>query len=53
MASSSKTFSTGRILFQRIFGTEDHKPALLGFLNDLLELDDSHRIDAVSLLPPE
>ncbi len=40
-------------VFQRIFGTEDHKPALLGFLNDLLELDDAHRIDAVSLLPPE
>src|ERR1041384_6499671 len=40
-------------VFQRIFGTEDHKPALLGFLNDLLELDDTHRIHAVSLLPPE
>ncbi len=40
-------------VFQRIFGTEDHKPALLGFLNDLLELDDAHRIHAVSLLPPE
>jgi len=40
-------------VFQRIFGTEDHKPALLGFLNDLLELDDAHHIRAVSLLPPE
>src|SRR6201991_3717594 len=40
-------------VFQRIFGTEDHKPALLGFLNDLLELDDAHRIQSVTLLPPE
>jgi predicted transposase/invertase (TIGR01784 family) len=40
-------------VFQRIFGSEDHKPALLGFLNDLLELDDAHRIQAVSLLSPE
>jgi len=40
-------------VFQRIFGSEEHKPALLGFLNDLLELDDAHRIQSVSLLPPE
>jgi predicted transposase/invertase (TIGR01784 family) len=40
-------------VFQRIFGSEDHKPVLLGFLNDLLELDEAHRIQAVSLLPPE
>jgi predicted transposase/invertase (TIGR01784 family) len=40
-------------VFQRIFGTEDHKPALIGLLNDLLELDDAHRIQSVSLLPPE
>jgi len=40
-------------VFQRIFGSEDHKPALLGFLNDLLELDDAHRIKSASLLPPE
>ena len=40
-------------VFQRIFGSEDHKPALLGFLNDLLELDGPHRIQSVSLLPPE
>jgi len=40
-------------VFQRIFGSEDHKPVLLGFLNDLLELDDAHRIRSVSLLPPE
>ena len=40
-------------VFQRIFGSEDHKPVLLGFLNDLLELDDAHRIKSVSLIPPE
>jgi predicted transposase/invertase (TIGR01784 family) len=40
-------------VFQRIFGSEDHKPVLLGFLNDLLELDDAHRIVTVSLLPAE
>ncbi|HEX2689017.1 MAG TPA: Rpn family recombination-promoting nuclease/putative transposase [Kofleriaceae bacterium] len=40
-------------VFQRIFGTEDHNPALLGFLNDLLELEGPHRIQSVSLLPPE
>jgi predicted transposase/invertase (TIGR01784 family) len=40
-------------VFQRIFGSEDHKPALLGFLNDLLELDDAHRIQSVARLPPE
>ena len=40
-------------IFQRIFGSEDHKTALLGFLNDLLRLDDAHRITSVMLLPPE
>jgi predicted transposase/invertase (TIGR01784 family) len=40
-------------VFQRIFGSEDHKTALLGFLNDILQLDASHRITSVALLPPE
>src|SRR6185295_5280932 len=40
-------------VFQRIFGGEDHKTALLGFLNDVLELDVAHRITQVTLLPPE
>ncbi len=40
-------------VFQRIFGTEDHKTALLGFLNDILQLDDPHRITSVAMLPPE
>lgn len=40
-------------VFQRIFGSEDHKLALLGFLNDILQLDEAHRIASVTLLPPE
>jgi predicted transposase/invertase (TIGR01784 family) len=40
-------------VFQRIFGSDDHKTALLGFLNDILQLDDAHRITSVTLLPPE
>src|SRR3954471_7353152 len=40
-------------IFQRIFGSEDHKTALLGFLNDLLRLAAAHRITSVMLLPPE
>jgi predicted transposase/invertase (TIGR01784 family) len=40
-------------VFQRIFGSEDHKTALIGFLNDILQLDGSHRVTSVALLPPE
>ncbi len=40
-------------VFQRVFGSEDHKTALLGFLNDILQLDEVHRITSVMLLPPE
>ncbi len=40
-------------VFQRIFGSDDHKTALLGFLNDILQPDDAHRITTVTLLPPE
>jgi predicted transposase/invertase (TIGR01784 family) len=40
-------------VFQRIFGTEDHKTALVGFLNDILELDAAHRVTSVTLLPAE
>jgi predicted transposase/invertase (TIGR01784 family) len=40
-------------VFQRIFGSEDHQTALLGFLNDILQLDAAHRIASVALLPPE
>jgi predicted transposase/invertase (TIGR01784 family) len=40
-------------VFQRVFGSEDHKTALLGFLNDILQLDEAHRVTSVTLLPPE
>ncbi|MEO7329929.1 MAG: Rpn family recombination-promoting nuclease/putative transposase [Minicystis sp.] len=40
-------------VFQRIFGSDDHKTALLGFLNDILQLDHAHRVEQVMLLPPE
>lgn len=37
-------------VFQRIFGSNDHPTALLGFLNDILQLDEAHRITSVTLL---
>jgi len=37
-------------VFKRIFGTEEHKPLLIAFLNDVLELDEGHRIVNVDLL---
>jgi predicted transposase/invertase (TIGR01784 family) len=40
-------------VFQRIFGSDDHKTALIGFLNDILQLDQAHRITSVMLLSPE
>ena len=40
-------------VFQRIFGSEEHKPLLIALLNALLGLDEAHRIVQVDLLPPE
>lgn len=39
--------------FKRIFGSEEHKDVLVAFLNDMLDLDEPHRIVSVELLPPE
>jgi len=39
--------------FKRIFGSEEHKDVLVAFLNDMLGLDEAHRIASVELLPPE
>lgn len=39
--------------FKRIFGSEEHKDVLVAFLNNMLDLDDPHRIVTVELLPPE
>jgi hypothetical protein len=32
------------LVFKRIFGSEQHKDVLVAFLNDMLSLDDAHRI---------
>src|SRR5262245_35602051 len=40
-------------VFKRIFGSEEHKDVLIAFLNDMLDLDEAHRIVQVELLPPE
>jgi predicted transposase/invertase (TIGR01784 family) len=40
-------------VFKRIFGAEAHKPLLLALLNDLLELDEAHRILDVQYLSLE
>jgi predicted transposase/invertase (TIGR01784 family) len=39
--------------FKRIFGSEEHKGVLVAFLNNMLDLDEPHRIVTVELLPPE
>lgn len=39
--------------FKRIFGSEEHKYVLIGFLNDILDLDEPHRIVSVELLPAD
>lgn len=38
--------------FHRIFGSDKHKPALIGFLNDILALDAERRITDVTFLDP-
>jgi predicted transposase/invertase (TIGR01784 family) len=38
--------------FHRIFGSDKHKIALLGFLNDILQLDGDHLITEVTFLDP-
>src|SRR3954471_15110474 len=40
-------------VFKRIFGSEQHKDVLIAFLNDMLGLDEVHRIVRVELLSPE
>src|SRR5512140_1323299 len=39
--------------FKRIFGSDEHKDVLVGFLNHMLDLDERRRITSVELLPPE
>src|SRR4051812_48800780 len=40
-------------VFKRIFGSEEHKDVLVAFLNDMLALDEPHRVVDVELLSPE
>jgi len=40
-------------VFKRIFGNEAHKHLLVALLNDLLELDDRHRIVDLEYLPAD
>jgi predicted transposase/invertase (TIGR01784 family) len=40
-------------VFKRIFGSEAHKAALVGFLNDILGLEGDRRIVDVTFLSPE
>jgi predicted transposase/invertase (TIGR01784 family) len=40
-------------VFHRIFGSEQRKDVLVAFLNDMLDLDEAHRIVRVDLLSPE
>jgi predicted transposase/invertase (TIGR01784 family) len=49
------TFADPRnhFVFHRIFGSEQRKDVLVAFLNDMLELDEAHRIVRVDLLSPE
>jgi predicted transposase/invertase (TIGR01784 family) len=49
------TFADPRneFVFKRIFDSDQHKDVLVAFLNDMLDLDEPHRIVGVELLPPE
>lgn len=41
-----------RFAFWRIFTSEQHKYVLVAFLDDMLDLDEPHRIVTVERLPP-
>jgi hypothetical protein len=55
LAMARPTFADPKtdFAFKRIFGSEEHKDVLVAFLNDMLDLDEPHRIVSVELLPPE
>jgi predicted transposase/invertase (TIGR01784 family) len=44
---------TNDVAFKKLFGTEDHKPLLLSFLNAILGLEGSKKIKVVQFLPQE
>ncbi|MEM7175970.1 MAG: Rpn family recombination-promoting nuclease/putative transposase [Chlamydiota bacterium] len=41
------------VSFKKLFGTSDHKPLLISFLNAILELEGTRKIKEVELLPQE
>jgi len=41
------------VAFKKLFGTENHKPLLISFLNAVLNLEDDHAIKEIEFLPQE
>lgn len=51
---SSRYLDPGNdVSFKKLFGTEDHKPLLISFLNAILGLEGNRKIKQVELLPQE
>ena len=44
---------TNDLAFKKVFGTEEHKPSLISFLNAILSLENEKRIVTVDFLPKE
>ena len=44
---------TNDVSFRKLFGTEEHKPLLISFLNSILNLEGDRRIKKVELLPKD
>ncbi len=44
---------TNDVAFKKLFGTENHKPLLISFLNAVLNLEGSHKIKEIEFLPQE
>ena len=44
---------TNDVSFRKLFGTEEHKPLLISFLNSILGLKEDRKIKEVMLLPKE
>ncbi|MDX8431705.1 MAG: Rpn family recombination-promoting nuclease/putative transposase [Candidatus Algichlamydia australiensis] len=44
---------TNDLAFKKVFGTEEHKPSLISFLNAVLSLDGNKKITSVDFLPKE
>jgi len=44
---------TNEVAFKKLFGTDDHKPLLMSFINAILDLKGHDRITRVDFLPQE